>query len=195
MQKNRIEAFSDGVIAIIITIMVLELKVPHGDGIAELVDMMPALLGYILSFIYVAIYWNNHHHLLHTIQKINGSILWANNHLLFWLSLIPFVTTWSGENHFSALPVALYGGVLFMAAVAYYILSTTIIATHGKDSVLAKAVGKDYKGKISVVLYAVTVPMAFVNSFVSLGVYIAVAILWLIPDSRIEKAIKESHAE
>jgi uncharacterized membrane protein len=191
MQKNRIESFSDGVLAIIITIMVLGLKMPHEVSLPALIEMVPLFLSYVLSFIYIAIYWNNHHHLLHTVQKINGSILWANNHLLFWLSLVPFVTAWSGENHFKALPVALYGVVLLMAAVAYYILTMTIIATHGKDSVLAQAIGKDYKGKISVVLYAVAVLLSLLNSFVSLGIYAAVAIMWLIPDSRIERAMQE----
>lgn len=189
MQKNRLEAFSDGVLAIIITIMVLELKVPEGTNLADLMHMVPVFLSYILSFIYVAIYWNNHHHLLHTIKKINGKILWANNHLLFWLSLIPFVTAWSGENHFSELPVALYGVVLFMAAVAYYILSLTIISTHGKDSVLAKAIGRDLKGKISVVLYAFSIPLAYIQPFTSIGIYTMVAVIWLIPDKRIEKAM------
>ena len=150
--------------------MVLELKVPHEVSLNALVHMVPLFLSYVLSFIYIAIYWNNHHHLLHTIQKINGSILWANNHLLFWLSLVPFVTAWSGENHFSALPVALYGIVLFMAAVAYFILSKTIISTHGKNSVLARAIGKDFKGKVSVVLYAVSVPIAFWQPFLALGI-------------------------
>ena len=194
MQKNRLEAFSDGVLAIIITIMVLELKVPRGVEISDLVDKIPLFLSYILSFIYIAIYWNNHHHLLHTIKKINGKILWANNHLLFWLSLVPFVTAWSGENHFSWLPVALYGVILFIAAVAYYILSMTIISTHGKDSMLAKAIGKDYKGKISVILYASSVPLAFFLPYGSIGIYALVAVIWLIPDKRIEKAVLEHEA-
>jgi uncharacterized membrane protein len=191
MQKNRIEAFSDGVLAIVITIMVLELKVPHEVSLHALVERVPLFLSYVLSFVYIAIYWNNHHHLLHTIHRINGSILWANNHLLFWLSLVPFVTTWSGENYAQALPVALYGVVLFMAAVAYYILTMTIIATHGKDSVLARAIGRDYKGKISVMLYAAAIPFALLYPLVSLGIYAAVAVMWLIPDSRIEKAMQE----
>lgn len=191
MQKNRMEAFSDGVLAIILTIMVLELKVPHEVSVQALVHMVPVFLSYVLSFIYIAIYWNNHHHLLHTVKRINGSILWANNHLLFWLSLVPFVTAWSGENKFAALPAALYGVVLFMAAVAYYILTMTIIAKHGKDSVLARATGKDYKGKVSVGLYAVSVPLAFWAPLVALGIYAAVAVMWLIPDPRIERAIQE----
>ena len=185
------EAFSDGVLAIILTIMVLELKVPHEVSVQALVHMVPVFLSYVLSFIYIAIYWNNHHHLLHTVKRINGSILWANNHLLFWLSLVPFVTAWSGENKFAALPAALYGVVLFMAAVAYYILTMTIIAKHGKDSVLARATGKDYKGKVSVGLYAVSVPLAFWAPLVALGIYAAVAVMWLIPDPRIERAIQE----
>lgn len=195
MQNNRIEAFSDGVLAIIITIMVLELKVPHDDTMGALIEKVPLFLSYVLSFIYIAIYWNNHHHLLHTIQKINGSILWANNHLLFWLSLVPFVTAWAGENHFSTLPVALYGVVLLMAGIAYYILTMTIIAVHGKDSVLSQAIGKDYKGKISVVLYAASVPLSFFNPYLSLGIYAAVAVMWLIPDSRIERAMKDNQPE
>ena len=195
MQKNRIEAFSDGVLAIIITIMVLELKVPNDDSINALIKKLPLFFSYVLSFTYIAIYWNNHHHLLHTIQKINGSILWANNHLLFWLSLVPFVTAWAGENRFSALPVALYGVVLLMAGAAYYILTMTIIATHGKDSVLARAIGKDYKGKISMVLYAASIPLSFLNSYLSLGIYAAVAAMWLIPDSRIERAMKGTNPE
>lgn len=191
MPKNRLEAFSDGVLAIIITIMVLGLKVPHDVTLNALIEITPHFLSYILSFLYVAIYWNNHHHLLHTISKTNGSILWANNHLLFWLTLIPFVSAWSGENHFKSLPVALYGIVLFMAALAYYILSITIIKVHGKNSVLAKAIGNDFKGKVSILLYAIAIPVAFFNSYLSLGIYAFVAIVWVIPDTRIEYAIAE----
>lgn len=190
MFKNRLEAFSDGVLAIIITIMVLELKVPQEVSTQALTKMIPLFLSYVLSFIYIAIYWNNHHHLLHTIAKINGKILWANNHLLFWLSLIPFVTAWSGENHFHSLPVALYGIVLFMAAVAYFILTLTIIAVHGKESLLAKAIGKDFKGKLSIVLYAAAIPLAFLHAYLALAIYAGVAALWLVPDSRIEKAMQ-----
>jgi uncharacterized membrane protein len=189
MQKNRLEAFSDGVIAIIITIMVLELKIPHGDSFEEIKKIMPKFLSYVLSFIYVAIYWNNHHHLLHTIKRVNGSIMWANIHLLFWLSLIPFVTAWSGENNFSVLPVATYGLILFMAAVAYYILSKTIIVTHGNDSVLANAIGKDYKGSLSVVFYALAIPIAFYEPYISLAIYVLIALVWLKPDKRIEKKL------
>jgi uncharacterized membrane protein len=192
MKKNRLEAFSDGVLAVIITIMVLELKAPHDVSVQALVPMLPAFFSYVLSFLYIAIYWNNHHHLLHTVNRVNGSILWANNHLLFWLALVPFVTAWSGENHFAALPVALYGIVLLMAAVAYFLLTNTIIATHGNDSVLARAIGKDHKGKVSVVLYALAVPLAFWAPIVSLAIYAGVAVMWLIPDARIERAMQNN---
>jgi uncharacterized membrane protein len=189
MGKGRLEAFSDGVIAIIITIMVLELKVPHGDHLADLVSLVPVLLSYVLSFIYVGIYWNNHHHMMHLVQRVNGGILWANLHLLFWLSLIPFVTAWMGENHFSAAPMALYGVVLFMAGVAYYLLAHCLIAHHGKTSALAIALGKDYKGIISVVIYAAAIPLSFLNPWIAFSLYISVAIMWFIPDRRIEKKL------
>jgi len=189
MEKGRLEAFSDGVIAIIITIMVLEIKVPHGADLVALRPLIPIFLSYVLSFIYLGIYWNNHHHLLQAARHINGRILWANLHLLFWLSLVPFVTGWMGENHFAALPVALYGTVLLLSAIAYYILSQNLVSHHGQDSTLAKAVGKDFKGKISVVFYAVAIPLAFVNSWVACIFYIIVAIMWLIPDRRIEKTL------
>jgi uncharacterized membrane protein len=189
MGKGRLEAFSDGVIAIIITIMVLELKVPHGDDWAALRPLIPIFLSYVLSFIYIGIYWNNHHHLLQAVRQTNGRILWANLHLLFWLSLIPFVTGWMGENHFTALPVALYGTVLLLAACAYFILSRTLIAHHGKDSALAIAVGRDSKGQISVVIYAVAIALAFVNSWFACALYVLVAAMWLIPDRRIEKTL------
>jgi uncharacterized membrane protein len=189
MHKSRLEAFSDGVIAIIITIMVLELKVPHGDQFQDLVKLIPIFLSYVLSFIYVAIYWNNHHHLFQIVKQVNGRILWANMHLLFWLSMIPFVTAWSGESHFSEAPVALYGVVLFMAAVAYYILSLALLSGHGPDSDLAKAIGSDFKGKASLALYAIAIPLAFWNSFASFGIFVLVAAIWFIPDRRIEKAI------
>jgi uncharacterized membrane protein len=192
MKKNRLEAFSDGVLAVIITIMVLELKAPHDVSAQALVRMLPAFLSYVLSFLYIAIYWNNHHHLLHTVNRVNGSILWANNHLLFWLALVPFVTAWSGENHSAALPVALYGIVLLMAAVAYFFLTNTIIATHGNDSVLARAIGRDYKGKVSVVLYALAVPLAFLAPIGALAIYAGVAVMWLIPDARIERAMQNN---
>jgi len=189
MGKSRLEAFSDGVIAIIITIMVLEMKVPHEPSLAALWLILPVFVSYILSFIYTGIYWNNHHHMLHAVQKINGAVLWANLHLLFWLSLIPFATGWMGENHFSEVPVALYGVVLLMAGVAYYILSRMLIKLHGKESALAQAVGNDFKGKLSVIAYAVAIPLSFVNRWLALGLYVLVAIMWLIPDRRIEKVI------
>jgi len=191
MGKNRLEAFSDGVLAIIITIMVLELKVPHGADWASLSNLMPVFLSYVLSFVYVGIYWNNHHHLLHAVKHVSGGVLWANLHLLFWLSLIPFVTGWMGENHFYPLPVALYGGVLVMAGVAYWILVHCIIATEGKDSLVAQAIGKDMKGIISVVIYLIAMPIAFVSVWIALAGYIAIALLWLIPDRRIEKKLQD----
>jgi len=191
MNKNRLEAFSDGVIAILITIMVLELKIPHGTDWASLQLLAPKFISYITSFIYIAIYWNNHHHLVHTVKHVTGAILWSNTHLLFWLSLIPFVTAWAGENHFAELPVAAYSLVLLMAGVAYYILSKTIISVHGKDSVLSTAIGKDLKGIISIIGYAVAVPFSFIVKEISIGIIIAIAFLWLIPDTRIEKKVKE----
>lgn len=187
MGKGRLEAFSDGVIAILITIMVLELKVPHGDDFAVLRPRLPVFLSYVLSFIYLGIYWNNHHHLLQAVRRVNGSTLWANLHLLFWLSLIPFVTGWMGENNFAAMPVALYGVVLLLAAIAYFILTRTLIAHHGKDSTLAIALGKDIKGKLSLAIYAGAIPLAFVNSWLACALYFLVAMMWLIPDHRIER--------
>ncbi len=187
MGKGRLEAFSDGVIAIIITIMVLELKVPHETTFAALRPLIPVFLSYVLSFIYIGIYWNNHHHLLHASRHVNGNTLWANLHLLFWLSLVPFATAWMGENHFAALPVALYGTVLLFAAIAYFVLSRTLIASHGKDSTLAIAVGGDSKGKLSLVIYALAILLSFVNSWLACMLYVLVAIMWLIPDRRIEK--------
>lgn len=187
MQKNRIEAFSDGVIAIVITIMVLELKIPHGDSFEEIKKLLPKFLSYVLSFIYVAIYWNNHHHLIHTVKRVSAKVMWSNTHLLFWLSLIPFVTAWAGENNFSVLPVATYGVVLFMAAVAYYILTISIIKTDKEDSILKMAIGEDIKGKASVVLYGIAIPLAFLYAYVAVAIYILVAFIWLIPDKRIEK--------
>ena len=194
MGKSRLEAFSDGVIAIIITIMVLELKVPHGESAEALAPLIPVLSSYVLSFVYLGIYWNNHHHMLHTCHKVTGSMLWANLHLLFWLSLVPFVTSWMGENHFAAVPSAVYGVVLLMAAIAYYILQQLIIASQGPDSLLKKAVGGDWKGKLSPALYAIAIPMAFWSRWVSLGLYVLVALIWLVPDQRIENALagKES---
>lgn len=192
MGKNRLEAFSDGVIAIIITIMVLELKVPHGDTVDALLPLFPVFLSYILSFVYVGIYWNNHHHMLHTVKRVSGSVLWANLHLLFWLSLFPFATGWLGENHFAALPSALYGIVLLMAAFAYFILQYAIISSEGEESVLKAAVGRDWKGKASLVLYVIAVIVAFWVTWAAQLIYIAVAIMWLIPDRRIENALQES---
>ena len=192
MPKTRLEAFSDGVLAIIITIMVLELKVPHGDNLAALQPLLPVFLSYVLSFIYIGIYWNNHHHLLHTVKHVTGGVLWANLHLLFWLSLFPFVTGFMGENHFAALPAALYGGVLMMAGVAYWILTGVIIHADGAGSVLAKAVGKDTKGKLSVVLYAVAIACAlFVNQWIAEAIYVFVALMWLVPDRRIERVLTQ----
>ena len=190
MRTNRLEAFSDGVIAIIITIMVLELKVPHGEDIHTLVPLIPIFLSYVLSFVYLGIYWNNHHHMLHAVQTVTGSMLWANLHLLFWLSLVPFATAWMGENHFGSAPSALYGFVLLMAGVAYYILQQLIIASQGPDSIVKRAVQRDWKGKLSPVLYAVAIPMAFWLEWISLAIYVIVALIWLIPDRRIEKVLR-----
>jgi uncharacterized membrane protein len=191
MKTTRLEAFSDGVLAIIITIMVLELKVPHAVELAALKPVLPVLLSYVLSFIYVGIYWNNHHHLFQVTEEVSGGILWANLHLLFWLSLFPFTTAWMGENHLAAIPTAVYGFVLLMAAIAYLILQHTIIAKEGRDSLLAQAIGKDRKGKISPFLYLAAIPFAFVNSWIAGGLYVLAALLWLIPDPRIEKEIEK----
>ncbi|MDQ3020943.1 MAG: TMEM175 family protein [Bacteroidota bacterium] len=192
MKKGRLEAFSDGVLAIIITIMVLEIKVPHGsDDFNALIPLLPVFLSYTLSFIYIGIYWNNHHHMLHGTQKISGSILWANLHLLFWLSLVPFVTGWMGENHFAYSTLALYGFVLFMAAVSYTILQQMIIKTNGKDSLSSIAVGKDLKGKISIVFYVIAIPASFFIPVIAASLYILVALIWLIPDKRIEHALEK----
>lgn len=189
MTKGRMEAFSDGVLAIIITIMVLEIKVPHENTLASLQPLLPIFLTYLLSFIYIGIYWNNHHHMMHTVQHINGNTLWANMHLLFWLSLVPFATGWMGENHFTLWPVILYGIVMFMAALAYYILLHTLIRLHGKDSLLAKAIGSDKKGIISNFIYAAGIALSFVSPVFGLISYAAVAAIWLIPDTRIEKLL------
>lgn len=191
MNKGRLEAFSDGVIAIIITIMVLDLKVPHGDGFEALKPVAPILLMYLLSFVYVGIYWNNHHHMLHACGKVSGSILWANLHLLFWMSLIPFTTGWMGENHFGSAPTALYGLVLFMSAVAYLILQSLIIRVEGTQSVLKEAVGRDWKGKVSMALYIVAIGCAFWQPLVSHVIYVLVALMWLIPDRRIERTLAQ----
>jgi uncharacterized membrane protein len=189
MSKGRLEAFSDGVIAIIITIMVLEMKVPHGTDVAALRPLLPVFMSYVLSYVYVGIYWTNHHHLLHAVDRVNGSILWWNLHLLFWLSQVPFVTGWMGENHFAALPTAIYGCVLLMAAIAYFFLVRAILAHHGPESRVAKALGRDFKGKVSVLFYVVAVPMAFVNRSVSGALYVLVAMIWFIPDRRIESRL------
>jgi uncharacterized membrane protein len=195
MEKNRLEAFSDGVIAIIITIMVLELKVPHTAELAELKPLLPVLLSYVLSFIYVGIYWNNHHHLFHSTQCVTGGILWANLHLLFWLSLFPFTTGWMGENHLAPTPTAVYGFVLLMAAIAYYILQRMIIVQQGRNSLLAAAIGKDWKGKISPLCYFAAIPLAFISPWISNGLFIFVAILWLVPDRRIERVLMKRDKE
>ena len=189
MTKSRLEAFSDGVIAIIITIMVLELKVPHGENARDLAPLFPVFLSYVLSFVYVGIYWNNHHHMLHTCNRVTGPILWANLHLLFWLSLFPFATGWVGENHFAPAPSAAYGVVLLMAAIAYWILQELIIASQGPDSLLKKAVGGDWKGKASPLLYLVAISVAFWSEWISQGLYVLVALIWLVPDRRIEKVL------
>ena len=191
MKTTRLEAFSDGVLAIIITIMVLELKVPHGVDLAALKPVLPVLLSYVLSFIYLGIYWNNHHHLFQATEQVSGGILWANLHLLFWLSLFPFTTAWMGENHIAPTPTAIYGFVLLMAAIAYEILQRVIITKQGPESFLALAVGKDWKGKLSPVLYLAAIPLAFVSSWIASALYAFVALLWLIPDPRIEKALKK----
>jgi uncharacterized membrane protein len=190
MGKNRLEAFSDGVIAIIITIMVLEMKVPHGDTIETLKPLLPVFMSYVLSFIYIGIYWNNHHHMVHTVTRVTGGILWANLHLLFWLSLFPFVTGWMGENHFAAAPSALYGGVLLAAAIAYYILQQRIIAEQGPESPLKGMVGRDWKGKLSPFVYLIGIASTFFVSWVAQALYVLVALVWLVPDRRIEKSMR-----
>jgi uncharacterized membrane protein len=191
MSKARLEAFSDGVVAIIITIMVLELKAPHGTDLESLRPLLPALLSYVLSFVFLGIYWSNHHHLLQAARHVDGRILWSNLHLLFWLSLTPFVTAWMGENGFAALPVALYGIVLLAAAVAYFILTRALLARHGADSALAAALGRDFKGKVSVVIYAVAIPLAFISAWAACALYVVVAVVWLVPDRRIERVLAE----
>ena len=192
MTKGRLEAFSDGVMAIIITIMVLEMKVPHGSELADLKPLLPVFLSYLLSFVYIGIYWNNHHHMLHATSQVTGGILWANLHLLFWLSLIPFVTGWMGENHFAPTPMALYGVVLLLAAIAYFILQATILKSQGPNSRLALALGRDLKGKISPILYAIAIPAAFWHPWIATCLYVLVALIWLIPDRRIEHALSKS---
>jgi uncharacterized membrane protein len=192
MTKNRLEAFSDGVLAIIITIMVLELQVPHGTDLITLEPLLPVFLSYILSFLYLGIYWNNHHHLLHTVTVVKGGILWANLHLLFWLSLTPFATGWMGENHFAQVPTAVYGFVLLMSAIAYFLLQTVIIKNQGKDSLLAKAIGRDLKGKASPILYVIAIISVFFHPKIAQGIYLLVALIWLIPDKRIENVFFDS---
>ncbi len=186
MPTNRLEAFSDGVIAIIITIMVLELKIPHGIDLESLRPLLPSFVTYVLSFIYLGIYWNNHHHMLHVVEWVSGGVLWANMHLLFWLSLIPFATGWMGENHFAELPTAMYGVVLLMAAIAYKILVVAILSHNGRDSKLGQALGSDVKGNLSMVIYAAAIPLAFVTQWVAEAIYVLVALMWLVPDRRIE---------
>ncbi|HEX5759825.1 MAG TPA: TMEM175 family protein [Thermoanaerobaculia bacterium] len=192
---GRLEAFSDGVLAIIITIMVLEMEVPHAASFDALRPLLPVLMSYVLSFVYLGIYWNNHHHMLHVAERVSGGVLWANLHLLFWLSLVPFVTGWMGENSFAPVPTALYGGVLLMAAIAYWILQWAILADEGRDSLLAAALGRDFKGKLSPVLYAVAIPSALVLPWVAGALYVVVALMWLIPDRRIERVLAEKERQ
>ncbi|HKW75052.1 MAG TPA: TMEM175 family protein [Terriglobales bacterium] len=194
MPKGRVEAFSDGVVAIIITIMVLELKVPHGDRVQDLAPLLPTFLSYVLSFVYVGIYWNNHHHMLHAVTKVTGATLWANLHLLFWLSLFPFATGWMGENHFTVAPTALYGVVLLMAAMAYYVLQQSLIHAQGHDSILKKAVGRDWKGKLSLVLYLLAIVATFRSTSIAQGIFVVVALIWLIPDRRIKRVLQHDPA-
>ncbi len=189
MHKNRLEAFSDGVIAILITIMILELKLPAGHELADLKPLTAPILAYVMSFIYLGIYWNNHHHLMQAVKQVNGKILWANSHLLFWLSLVPFGTLWMGESHFSITPTAIYGVLLLGAAVAYFLLARSLVKHHGDESPIARALGADVKGKISIVIYVVGVGLAFVNAYIAVALYAAVAVMWLVPDTRIEKIL------
>ena len=189
MHKARLEAFSDGVLAIIITIMVLDLHIPRGEQLSALVPLLPVFLSYVLSFVYIGIYWNNHHHMLHAAQRVSGGVLWANLHLLFWLSLFPFVTGWMGENNFGAVPTALYGTVLMMAGIAYWILARALIAADGRRSILATAIGADRKGVVSVVLYAIALPLAFVHRLLAQAIFVGVALMWLVPDRRIERVL------
>jgi uncharacterized membrane protein len=190
MTRGRMEAFSDGVIAIILTIMVLELRVPHGQDLTSLGPLLPKLASYVMSFVMLGIYWSNHHHLLHAIKHVDGRVLWANLHLLFWLSLFPFVTAWSGDTHFAALPVAAWGAVQFMAGVGYFLLVRALLALHGKDSVLAAAIGRDFKGIVSLILYFIAIGLAWVNPMIAVAIYVLVAVMWLIPDSRIERRLE-----
>jgi uncharacterized membrane protein len=191
VNTGRLEAFSDGVIAILITIMVLELKVPHGTGLDALRPLVPVFLSYVLSFVYLGIYWNNHHHMFQAAERVSGSILWANLHLLFWLSLVPFATGWMGENGVAPLPVASYGGILFMAGVAYYVLARRLAAHHGRDSKLARAVGRDSKGLMSLVIYAAAILLSFLSTWIAIALYVTVAMMWIVPDRRIERVFAE----
>lgn len=193
MGKGRLEAFSDGVLAIIITIMVLELKIPHGSSPEDLKPLLPVFLSYILSFVYIGIYWNNHHHMLQSVQKVNGKVLWANMHLLFWLSLVPFTTAWMGENHFDTWPVVLYGFNLLMAAIAFFILTGSLLKSHSKDSLLAQALGKNRKASLSTLLYVIGIGFSFINSWLGFSIYVIVAGMWFIPDKRIEEKIESEH--
>ena len=195
MGKGRLEAFSDGVLAIIITIMDLEMKVPHGDSINSLKEILPVFISYILSFINIGIYWNNHHHMMHAAKHVNGKVLWANIHLLFWLSLFPFATAWMGENNFTTTPVALYGVISFCAGTAYYILARQLILLHGENSIIAKALGRDYKGLLSTLIYAVAIAVCFINAWIGFGLYVVVAAMWFIPDKRIEDKIANEKGE
>ena len=194
MRTNRVEAFSDGVLAIIITIMVLELKAPHGEDLDALRPLVPVFLSYVLSFVYLGIYWNNHHHMLHACSRVNGRILWANLHLLLWLSLLPFATAWMGENHFAATPSAVYGVVLLTAAIAYWVLQQQIVAADGPDSLLKRAIGSDWKGKLSPLLYVLAIVASFWVQWVAQGIYVAAALIWLVPDRRIERVLMGEHA-
>jgi uncharacterized membrane protein len=193
MGKSRLEAFSDGVIAIIITIMVLEIKVPHGADLATLTPLIPRFFSYALSFVYLGIYWNNHHHMLHTVRTVSAGILWSNLHLLYWMSLIPVSTAWMGENHFAPIPTAVYGAVLLLAAVAYFILQYRIIAAQGSESILQRAIGSDWKGKLSPLLYLAAIPLAFWKPWMSIALYVTVAFIWLVPDRRIERTLRPEH--
>src|SRR3954452_11351262 len=189
MERDRLTTFTDGVLAIIVTIMVLEMRPPHGAELADLLKLAPVFLSYVLSFVYVGIYWNNHHHLLYAAERVNGAVLWANMHLLFWLSLIPFATGWMGENHFAPLPTALYGAALLMPAIAYYLLQTVIVGLHGRDGTLARALGRDFKGKISFLLYLAAIALSFVAPWAAQAIYVGVALMWLVPDRRIERVV------
>jgi uncharacterized membrane protein len=195
MHKARLEAFSDGVLAIIITIMVLDLHIPRGQQLSALQPLLPVFLSYVLSFVYIGIYWNNHHHMLHAAQRVSGGVLWANLHLLFWLSLFPFVTGWMGENNFGAVPTALYGVVLMMAGFAYWILAHTLIAIEGKHSILGRAIGADRKGVLSIVFYAIAIPLSFLHRFVAQAIFVGVALIWLVPDRRIERALPPNQTD